>query len=606
MNQKQFVLKNIKDIAELLDFQYHSPNHNNKDNVLDELVYILLSRRTRNRGYKRVYNHLKKKYPNWGDVATAPDRAVLRIIRPAGLGTKRVKELKDNLNIIYKRFGNYSLERLHKWGNPKVFEFLTSLKGIGTKSAFCIMMYSLHRRVFPVDTHINRISQRLGIIEMGVNHKLAQKILTDMFPENLRYQLHVNMISHGRSICRSGIPSCNHCIIKNYCNFNRNESDLKGNPGFIDLFAGPGGMSLGFEKAGFHLKGAIEYNSNASATFLYNRPNFPPSRVLNLPIQKINPRLMKTWKIKVLVAGPPCQEYSPVRKNGYGEFGRKKLYLQVLRFVRELKPKFVVIENVPGMATPKNTKYVRRVETGLRRHGYEVISGMLNAKEYGIPQSRTRLFFIAKKICKNSRAAARKTLVKIWKDIRSYKKDEKITFLDGVSGLPSLVAGEGRNIMLNSKRGRRSVYAISLSSNEKIIFNHTARKHNPRDLEAFELLKDGENAIALYNKRPDLMPYSIDNFHTKFFKIKRNAPSPTIVAHLKKDANSFIHPIDNRGISPREAARLQSFPDSYRFLGTYGVSFEQIGNAVPPLLAEIIAKSLLKEIRQNKWKGGLK
>jgi DNA (cytosine-5)-methyltransferase 1 len=93
------------------------------------------------------------------------------------------------------------------------------------------------------------------------------------------------------------------------------------------------------------------------------------------------------------------------------------------------------------------------------------------------------------------------------------------------------------------------------------------------------------------------MPYSTRNFHTKFFKMRRNTPSPTIVAHLRRDANSFIHPVFNRGITPREAARLQSFPDSYRFLGSFGIQFEQIGNAVPPMLAEIIAQSIKIELQ---------
>jgi DNA (cytosine-5)-methyltransferase 1 len=150
--------------------------------------------------------------------------------------------------------------------------------------------------------------------------------------------------------------------------------------------------------------------------------------------------------------------------------------------------------------------------------------------------------------------------------------------------------------MKRTGRGRTSDYARILGSKKVIVFNHIARKHNPRDLEAYRIMKDGENAIDLYKKRPDLMEYSTENFHTKYFKIPRNSPSPTIVSHLKKDANSFIHPIDNRGITPREAARFQSFPDYYRFLGNFGIQFLQIGNAVPPLLAEIIARAIMEEM----------
>ena len=117
----------------------------------------------------------------------------------------------------------------------------------------------------------------------------------------------------------------------------------------------------------------------------------------------------------------------------------------------------------------------------------------------------------------------------------------------------------------------------------------------------------GGNALDLHRKRPDLMRYSTHCFATKYYKIRANKSCPTIVSHLRKDANSFINPFDNRGITPREAARIQSFPDSYRFLGSFGIQFEQIGNAVPPLLAETIGAAIMEEIRHTKkGKGGRK
>ena len=178
--------------------------------------------------------------------------------------------------------------------------------------------------------------------------------------------------------------------------------------------------------------------------------------------------------------------------------------------------------------------------------------------------------------------------------------DELVSFNQGTSGLPSLGPGEGGDLMRKITKGRKSEYAKKMSFNGELIFNHQSRKHNPRDLEAYSIMSEGENAIDLYRKRPDLMIYNTSNFPTKYFKIRGNRPSPTIVAHLRKDANSFIHPRDNRGITPREAARLQSFPDDFRFLGSFGVQFEQIGNAVPPLLAEVIAIAIKKEIDRYK------
>ena len=600
VEQKRFVLDHIREIDEMLDFVYGSPDHSNKEDPLDELVFILLSRRTRGSGYERVYDDLKASYHDWKDLAAAPDEELLGIVGSAGLGRKRVIELKTNLQTVHDRFGQYSLGELYEWPNGRVFEFLTSLRGVGPKSARCIMMYSLGREVFPVDTHVNRICQRLGIIPVGLHHKKAQEALSEMFPRKLRFSLHVNMLSHGREVCRPRRPGCAECVISGFCSWNRKAVPEHGRPGFMDLFAGSGGLSLGFERARFDLVAAVESDPHASATYLYNRPRLPAEAVINKGIEDVDPRRFGRRGIKVIVAGPPCQEFSRVRKNRLGEEGRKELYREVLRFVSAIRPLFVVMENVPGMASHLNREYVDKVEGGLRKRGYEVHWETINAKHYGIPQNRLRLFFIARRVFGNSRKAARRSLERVWNRIHSGKTDVLVSFLQGVSGLPRLKAGEGRDIMSNTRRGRSSDYARSVGSNDGVVFNHLARKHNPRDLEAYGLMEDGDNALVLHAKRPDLMPYSTRNFPTKFFKIRRDAPSPTIVAHLRRDANSFIHPLDSRGITPREAARLQSFPDCYRFLGSFGVQFEQIGNAVPPLLAQVIAEAIGREMEGNR------
>jgi len=596
VDHKLYVMNHIKEISELLDFKYSSPDHNNKEDPLDEMMFILLSRRTRKIGYETVYDNLKKEFSRWEDVANAPPKKILRIIESAGLGPKRLREIKENLRIINEHFGEYSLDRLKRWNDKKVFEFLTSLKGIGPKSAYCIMMYSLKRKVFPVDTHVNRICQRLGIIEMGLDHKKGQALLKDAFPKPLRYSLHVNMVAHGREICRPTNPNCNDCIIAGFCKWIRlkNKTDKKYK--FVDLFAGAGGMSLGFERAGYSLQVAIDSDPKACDTFLYNRIHLTAENVINKNIGDVDPKKYIGKGIKVVVAGPPCQEFSRVRKNGLGEKGRKELYTHILRFVKAIKPVFVVIENVPGMASHLNMEYVKKVEDGLRNLGYAVRSEMINAKQYGIPQNRLRLFFIARRVYKNSWGAAERAVDRVWKRIHMEKRDTLVSFMQGISGLPRLSPGEGADLLRkNDGDGKYSDYARRMSYNGDIIFNHIARKHNPRDLEAYALMEEGDNAIDLYRKRPDLMPYSTSHFPTKFFKIRSSNPSPTIVAHLRKDANSFIHPRDNRGITPREAARLQSFPDNYRFLGSFGRQFEQIGNAVPPLLAEVIGNAIMEE-----------
>ena len=600
MDHSQYVMDYIKDLAAILEFTYRSPDHNNKTDPLDEVIFILLSRRTRGNASEMVFDKLKIRFPQWEQVLSAPPKKLLDIVGEAGLGSKRVEEITQILFKVNEKFGEYTLDGVKKWDSRRVFEFLTSLPGIGPKSAYCVMMYSLNREVFPVDTHVNRICQRIGIVMMGLHHKDAQTLLARAFPKSLRYSLHVNMLAHGKAICTPQNPKCNVCAISGFCNFVRTKGEEPEDPRIMDLFAGAGGMSLGFEKAGFQTYTAIESNTHASSTFLYNRSSFSASQVLSRKVQLVDPKRFSKDKIKVIVAGPPCQEFSKVKKKGVGEWGRKELYKEVLRFVKTIKPRYVVIENVPGMASHLNRSYKRRVEEGLEDLGYQVQSEMINAKDYGIPQNRIRLFFIGRKILRGSQDAAERSLTRVWKSIHSKKKDKILTFSQGISGLPRLKASEGAEFLQKRGRGGRSHYAHQMKCNGGPIFNHKARKHNPRDLEAYALLEEGENALDLHSKRPDLMPYSTENFPTKFFKIRSDKPSPTIVAHLRRDANSFVHPLDNRGITPREAARLQSFPDTYRFLGSFGIQFEQIGNAVPPLLAEVIASAILEEINRNK------
>lgn len=600
MDHKTYVMRYIEDIDSTLAFRYGTPDHNNKVDPLDEMMFILLSRRTKSAGYESVYDELKEKYPNWAELAREKPEKLQEIIGRAGLGKIRADEILDNLKAIHDRFGEYSLNRLKKWGNPNVLEYLTSLRGIAEKSAYCIMMYSLSRRVFPADTHVIRICNRLGLTEYdGRNHKKAQTELADMFPEKIRYSLHVNMVSHGKKVCTPN-PKCLDCIIRGFCHYNRTKENGKGKPRLLDLFSGAGGMSVGFEQAGFEIYSAIESDPHAASSFLYNHPEMPGSRVINKKIEDVEPEVYLNSGIKVIVAGPPCQEFSKVRKNSNKEWGRKELYKEVLRFVAVIKPCYVVIENVPGMASHINKEYAEKVQEGLIELGYYVKSDMINAKEHGVPQNRIRLFFIARKIMRNSLEAAERSVERIWKYIESDRIEIPVSFDQGISGLPSLKPGEGSDILKNGVRGRRSDYALKMNCNGGPIYNHLARKHNPRDLEAYSIMEEGDNAIDLYNQRPDLMIYSTTNFPTKYFKIRSNMPSPTIVAHLRKDANSFIHPKDNRGITPREAARLQSFPDNYRFMGSFGIQFEQIGNAVPPLLAEVIARSIKAEIDRNR------
>ena len=192
--------------------------HGNHNDPLDELVYIILSAQTESYLYSRTYEELKSVYTPWDRLLTASEDRISEVIRQGGLAQKKARQLKSAMNKIVKDQGHLSLEFLRERSDHEVFEYLTSVPGIGTKSAKCVMMYSLGRAVFPVDTHVWRISRRLGIAPSIPKPSEAQmEALEKQIPKDLRYRLHVNFLSLGKQTCRTYYPRCGECSLSAIC-----------------------------------------------------------------------------------------------------------------------------------------------------------------------------------------------------------------------------------------------------------------------------------------------------------------------------------------------------------------------------------------------------
>jgi len=183
----------------------------------------------------------------------------------------------------------------------------------------------------------------------------------------------------------------------------------------------------------------------------------------------------------------------------------------------------------------------------------------------------------------------------------------KVVIGEAIYDLPPLGAGDGEAVMAwdsndpEPKRARRYLRKFKLRTSPRLLFNHTVRYHNPRDLELYSLLNEGEDSSRFLERtgRDDLMRYRKDVFDDKYMRLHSQSPSKTIVAHLAKDGNGFVHPKQPRSISFREAARLQSFQDAYAFCGTPSDQWRQLGNAVPPILAKAIATSFRAYLRRH-------
>lgn len=216
-------LERLLEINRLLKIEYGTPDLGNKSDAVDELVYIILSRRTRESAYQSGFRALKERFADWNDVVSAPAAAVEEVIRPTGLGRKKASTIKQALAMLVERFGACTLEPTRSWPDEEVRALLCSLPEVGPKSAACVMMWSLGRAVFPVDTHVGRVMERVGVWSeaglslQGTGHKAKQAILADLIPPSIRLPLHINSLVHGRTVCSPGRPQCETCRIASLC-----------------------------------------------------------------------------------------------------------------------------------------------------------------------------------------------------------------------------------------------------------------------------------------------------------------------------------------------------------------------------------------------------
>lgn len=384
------------------------------------------------------------------------------------------------------------------------------------------------------------------------------------------------------------------------------------NPRLVDFFCGAGGLSLGFSQEGFCVDFANDYDDVCIQTYIHNHPEVPTDRVVHGDIRDIIDHLERhaIKDIDVVVGGPPCQGFSSANQQRIIDDPRNELYKYYLKAIEKIEPKFVVMENVRGML-PYAGQVVEDYKNINTKNNftYNVSYKVLVSSDFGVSQKRQRLIFIA----------IRNDIVEklsispndIFSDIENHNLDKKLHVLqDALDYIKPLkppriknmteVDDEitGKKVDVNNFLGNENSYLRQINQNKIIpfVFNHKARYTNDVNYEIYSKLEQGEDGTS--EKIEDIMPYKHRNhiFKDKYFKLIANKPSKTITAHLKMDCHSHIHPHQIRSITPREAARIQSFPDDYVFLGPYLKTYMQIGNAVPPLMSRGIAKVIKKYI----------
>lgn len=402
------------------------------------------------------------------------------------------------------------------------------------------------------------------------------------------------------SICNTDTQKCDICPVCRYCNTYIknaraavNEDSLQ----MVDLFCGAGGLSLGFTQEGFVTCLANDIQDVCVDTYAHNHPETPRDRIILGDIkEKVVDRvdeLLKDIRVDVIVGGPPCQGFSMANRQRLIDDPRNNLYKNFVQTVQKVRPTFFVMENVKGMLSVKD-----QVIEDFNAIGYEVVAHILNAKDYGVPQNRERLIYIGNRVGVDNEEI-------FGKIIALSEKIPNTTLGDALFGLRKLEASRVKNATdLDTEESGRKIEHDNIQKHNAyvsyinqgkvypLVLNHKARYNNDRDIEIFSRLDPGDKSTD--PKIADIMPYARRNniFKDKYFKLEPDKVCKTITAHMKFDCNMYIHPFEARGLTPREAARVQSYPDDYFFRGAYTKTYMQIGNSVPPLLGRAIATVL--------------
>jgi DNA (cytosine-5)-methyltransferase 1 len=345
----------------------------------------------------------------------------------------------------------------------------------------------------------------------------------------------------------------------------------------LDLFSGAGGMSLGARWAGVDVKLAIELHPAAARTIAKNHPECLAIQGDLRHINGVENYRRRTEEF-VIFGGPPCQAFSTSNQRNRGPSNvRNFLFRDFLKFVQALEPDWVVFENVPGILERGSRPYVIEIEKKLRSFGFKLTSGVLDAAEFGVPQHRKRFFIVGSR---NGSAP----------DLPTPRRIKFTTVNEAIEDLPALENGADE-CTLRYGRAATSTYAKKMRGNRTRCSNNLVSENSKFVVSRYKYIPQGGNWS-------DIPRHLMKNYsdptkcHTGIYhRLDGNEPS-VVIGNFRK--NMLIHPSQNRGLSVREAARLQSFPDWYEFVGSIGLQQQQVGNAVPPLLAQAVFSQITR------------
>lgn len=355
----------------------------------------------------------------------------------------------------------------------------------------------------------------------------------------------------------------------------------------VDLFCGAGGLSAGLEMAGFNVLAGNDLFASAGKTFEATHPH---AKFFGEPIQELKSSQLleeiglKRGELSVLVGGPPCQAYSVYNHQRGMHDERSQLFRQYLRIVEELYPEWIVMENVAGIFSIAGGEAVHAIETELRELGFEVEYQIMRAEQYGVPQERRRVVFIGNRIGAPIRFPSA---------THGPGLEPLVTIKDAIGDLPILENGEDLGVQKYA-RSARGAYQKALRGNATKVTCHIAPRLGKVNVERMAHIPPGGSWRDIpFELLPAGMQRAKRSDHTKRYgRMTWDKQACTILTKCDIHWGAYLHPEQDRAISVREAARLQSFPDSFEFEGSKTEQYIQVGNAVPPILGRAIGNTL--------------
>ncbi len=403
---------------------------------------------------------------------------------------------------------------------------------------------------------------------------------------------------------------------------------------FIDLFCGAGGFAKGFEMAGFQCIGGIDNVQAAVDTHSYN---FPDSKSICRDIRKIEPEefheeIGLEHNVDVIVGGPPCPTFSTIGHAKIQSINkmydrditddpRNELFMDYLKYVDYFKPEIFIIENVPTFMTKYKGQTFQRVKEIIANDlpEYEIVSPtqVLNSVFYGVPQIRKRMMLVAVKKQYNYKYPEPTHWFDESCSTRAVGTFEKVkssnttnlplytTVNDALSDLPKITDNWKIDECEYSIHTNLTEYQTVMRKNtQKAVRNNRCRMSNDRAKKVFSHMKQGDIYMDLPQNIRRILPFREDIFKDRLKRLVNTNPSWTVIAHIGMDGYMYIHPEEIRTLSVREAARLQSFPDDFIFIGNQQQVYVQVGNAVPPLLSFALANSTLAALEEHALQQG--